>query len=138
MRLFLDCEFNEFQRDLISMALVSEDGREWYEVVPCENPGSWVAEHVMPILGKQPVSIPEMQSSLQRWLSQFLTVHIIADWPEDISHFCRALIVGPGMRINTPPLTLEVLRIDADSAIPHNALSDARGIRDAVTKESAP
>jgi len=34
--------------------------------------------------------------------------------------------------LNTPPLTMEVLRIDAESTLPHNALHDARGIRDAV------
>lgn len=132
MRLFLDCEFNEFQGDLISMALVSDDGREWYEVVPCENPGAWVAQNVMPILGKPAVSVQQMQSSLSRWLAQFDAVHIVADWPEDISHFCRALITGPGMRLNTPPLTMEVLRVDADSNLPHNALYDARGIRAAI------
>lgn len=132
MKLFLDCEFNEFQGDLISMALVAEDGREWYEVVPCAKPGAWVAEHVMPILGKEPVSFPTMQASLCFWLAQFDQVHVVADWPEDIAHFCRALITGPGYRLDTPPLTMEVLRIDAESAQPHNALADARGIRDAL------
>ena len=132
MRLFLDCEFNEFRGDLISMAIVAEDGREWYEVVPCTAPGSWVFEHVMPILHKRAIPYADMQRSLQAWLSQFGAVHIVADWPEDIQHFCNALIVGPGMRIDTPPLTMEVLRIDAESKLPHNALYDARGIRDAV------
>ena len=133
MRLFLDCEFNEFKGDLISMALVAEDGREWYEVVPCENPGAWVAENVIPILGKP--ALPgkaALTSSLFMFLRQFDTVHIVADWPEDIVHFCEALITGPGYRIDTPPLTMEVLRIDAESALPHNALADARGIRAAV------
>jgi len=129
MRLFLDCEFNEFQGDLISMALVDENGREWYEVVPCENPGAWVAVNVMPILGRGPVSVPLMQASLSAWLSMYDSVHVVADWPEDIAHFCKALITGPGMRINTPALTMEVLRIDATSDMPHNALADARGIR---------
>lgn len=129
MRLFLDCEFNELQGDLISMALVDENGREWYEVVPCENPGAWVAVNVMPILGRGPVSVPLMQASLSAWLSMYDSVHVVADWPEDIAHFCKALITGPGMRINTPALTMEVLRIDATSDMPHNALADARGIR---------
>lgn len=130
MRLFLDCEFNEFKGDLISMALVAEDGREWYEVVPCRAPGAWVKENVIPILGKTPVTFQEMQAGLQVFLGQFYAgVHIVADWPEDIAHFCNALITGPGLRLNTPPLTLEVLRIDAESETPHNALADARGIR---------
>lgn len=134
MRLFLDCEFNEYKGELISMALVAEDGREWYEVVPCDSPGNWVAEHVMPILLKEPVPYKRMQNSLLAWIMQFDTVHIVADWPEDIQHFCNALIVGPGMRLDTPPLTMEVLRIEAESTLPHNALHDARGIRDEVTR----
>lgn len=129
MRLFLDCEFNEFRGALISMALVDENGREWYEVVPCDNPGDWVTQHVMPILDRGPVSIPLMQASLSAWLALYDSVHIVADWPEDIAHFCNSLITGPGTRISTPPLTMEVLRIDAASELPHNALADARGIR---------
>lgn len=128
MKLYLDCEFNEFKGDLISMALVAEDGREFYEVLPCVNPGAWVAEHVMPVLGKAPVAIGEFQISLQHFLRQFESVHIVADWPEDIQHFCNSLITGPGSRLNTPPLTMEVVRIDAPSDQPHNALADARGI----------
>jgi hypothetical protein len=129
MRLYLDCEFNEFQGDLISMALVAEDDRSWYEVLPCENPGEWVARHVIPIIEKSPVSMKEFQSSLQQFLMQFETVHIVADWPEDIQHFCQSLITGPGERLNTPPLTMEVVRIDSVSDQPHNALADARGIK---------
>jgi hypothetical protein len=132
MKLFLDCEFNEFKGALISMALVSEAGHEWYEVLPCENPGPWVAQNVMPILGKPAVSVEDMQRSLWQWLAQFESVHIVADWPEDIAHFCNALITGPGRRLDTPPLTMEVVRIDADSELPHNALADAMGIRDAL------
>ncbi len=132
MRIWIDCEFNEFQGDLISMALVCEDGREWYEVLPCENPGPWVAKHVIPILGEKPIGKPRFQNYLQQFLMAYDSVHIIADWPEDIAHFCQALITGPGTRLNTPPLTMEVVRIDAPSEVPHNALFDARGIRKAM------
>lgn len=128
MRLFLDCEFNEFKGELISMALVSEAGHEWYESLGCENPGAWVAQHVMPIIGKEPVSMLDFQVSLRNWLMQFKAVHVVADWPEDIAHFCQALITGPGFRLDTPPLTMEVVRVDAESSLPHNALHDARGI----------
>ena len=132
MRIWIDCEFNEFKGELISMALVAEDGREWYRVLHCADPGAWVAQNVMPILGDDPVERDEFSLSLQRWLGRYQRVHIIADWPEDISHFCESLIVGPGMRINTPPLTLEIRR-DLDlvpSAKAHNALADARAIKE--------
>ena len=137
MRLFIDCEFNEFRGELISMALVSEDGGEWYEVLPCAEPGSWVAEHVIPLLGQEAVSLPELQASLHTWLAQFDTVHIVADWPEDIAHFCETLITGPGMRLDTPPLTFEVLRVDSVSLLPHNALADARALRAHISEMSA-
>lgn len=129
-RLFIDCEFNEFKGDLISMAIVAEDGREFYEVTHCDQPGAWVAQHVMPILNKAPISMRELQAQLFLFLAQFEAIHVVADWPEDIKHFCDALITGPGMRMDTPPLTMEVRRdLDSElSAVPHNALDDARAV----------
>ena len=56
MRIYIDTEFNEFKGELISMALVAEDGEEFYEVLHCANPKGWVAEHVMPFLEKEPVN----------------------------------------------------------------------------------
>ena len=130
MKIFIDCEYNDFRGDLISMALVSEDGQEWYEVLECTNPSPWVAANVMPHLGKPSIAPAQFAKSLQSFLMGFQAVHIVADWPEDIAHFCRALIVGPGCRLNTPPLTLEVVRLaePLKSETPHNALSDARAI----------
>lgn len=133
MRFSIDCEFNEFKGELISMALCPESGGlSFYEVLPCENPGPWVAKHVMPITGKDPISIGEFQTRLQQYLMAFDSVHIVADWPEDIKHFCEALITGPGERLNTPPLSMEVVRIDTVSPMPHNALGDALALRNAV------
>lgn len=132
MHIYIDTEFNEFKGRLISMALVAEDGREWYEVFPLSEPaGQWVAQHVMPILGKSPIPLEDARPHLQHWLSKYQRVHIVADWPEDIQHFCEFLITGPGERINTPLLTMEIRRdIGSDeSAIPHNALEDARALR---------
>jgi len=128
MRLFLDCEFNEFKGQLISMALVAENGKEFYEVLHCDNPGPWVKANVIPTLNRPPVPFDVFQMKLQSFLFQFSTVEIIADWPEDISHFCDSLITGPGSRINTPPLKMEIHRVDTESSLPHNALADARGI----------
>lgn len=132
MKLWIDCEFNEFGGELISLALVDENGREWYESLGCDKPGEWVAEHVMPIIGKEPVSRDFFQFSLCNWLAVYESVHVIADWPEDIAHFCQCLITGPGRRLGTPRLTMEVVRIDATSTLPHNALADAHGIRAAM------
>jgi len=130
MRLYIDGEWNSYKGDLISMALVAEDGREWYEVLECRNPDPWVAEHVMPKLDKQPVTLDMMRESLRVFLEQFKTVEIIADWPEDIERFCGLLIYGPGLRIATPPLVM-VVRRDLNSGAslkPHQALADARAM----------
>ncbi len=130
-RIWIDCEFNEFSGNLISMALVAEGGQEWYRVLRCPNPGAWVAQHVMPVLAIEPIGRAEFTMSLEQWLRPFRAIHVIADWPEDIMHFCQSLIVGPGMRIDTPLLTMEIRR-DLDGALselPHNALADARAIR---------
>lgn len=129
MRIWIDCEFNGFGGDLISMGLVDEAGAAFYGVLSCDSPEPWVAEHVMPILGLEPMPLADFQARLCFYLAQYESVHLIADWPEDVSHFCRALITGPGTRLDTPPLTMEVVRIDASSDLPHHALEDARGIR---------
>ncbi len=128
MRLFIDCEWND--GDLISVALVDEVWRAWYASLGCEKPNEWVAANVMPKVGIPSISLAEMQRQLAEFLSVYITVHIVADWPEDIAQFCNLLITGPGKRIDTPPLTLEVLRDlgDAESQNPHNALSDAYAI----------
>jgi hypothetical protein len=130
MKIFIDTEFNEFQGELISMALVTLSGYEFYEVLECKNPGPWVTEHVMPILGKKPVTKEVFVEKLQYFLSHYDSISIIADWPDDIRYFCESLIIGPGMAINHPPITFILDRTisSGDSIVPHNALHDARAI----------
>jgi hypothetical protein len=65
MNLFLDCEFNGFGGELISMALVDGDGNYFYEVLPCLEPINWVKENVLPMLDKQPVQ-PEWKKAEKR------------------------------------------------------------------------
>lgn len=130
MRIYIDCEWNSYGGQLISLALVAEDGRTFYEVLDCDKPDPWVAENVMPKLGKQSITLEKLQEQLSIFLGQFDSVHIIADWPEDIMWFCRVLITGAGTRLDTPPLTMEILRCDTVSTNPHNALADATALRD--------
>lgn len=132
-RLFLDCEYNGFGGKLISMALVSGGGsHEFYEVLPCLSPSEWVEVNVMPVLLKQPIPPAEFKKKLAEFLNQWNSVHIVADWYEDIAHLCRVVITGPGKCLPLPWMTFEVVRgIDDHPEIPHNALSDARAIRTA-------
>lgn len=133
MKLWIDTEFNEYRGALISLALVAEDGREWYGVRFCDDPGWWVMEHVMPVLGQVPERDAALRSTLATFLAQFDSVHIISDWPGDIAHFCNFLEYAPGERIGPDSMTFEVRRDLPDtsttSSIPHNALEDARALR---------
>jgi hypothetical protein len=129
MNLYIDCEFNGFGGQLISMALVAEDGTEFYEVIPLlEEADSWVAKHVMPILNKDVVSPHCFKQKLYSFINEYEKIHVIADWPDDIRYFCEELIVGPGLMKHTPAkMTMEINRkIKGISKLPHNALEDAR------------
>lgn len=134
-KIFIDCEFNEFGGDLISMALVSEDGNEFYEVLELENDekyGSWVFANVVPWLNKPAVDKQIFQDKLRAFLNQYEEAHVIADWPDDIRYFCQSLITGPGMSMATPlKLTMQIDRelTTEKSKIPHNALEDAKAIQ---------
>lgn len=140
MKLFLDCEFNGFGGELLSIALVPESGNYFYMMVSdtTETPTPWVAANVLPILKPyQHCGATDtrhyIRLSLQRYLMGFEgAIHVVADWPEDIIHFCKLLLTDvPGQRINTPPLTMEIVRIDSKSELQHNALADAIGIKEA-------
>jgi hypothetical protein len=133
MKLWIDCEWNDFKGELISMALVAEDGSEWYEVLKCANPSPWVVKHVMCVTQKSSVTKARMQVSLSKYLAKYRTVHIIADWPEDVERFCALLITGPGemLGLRQTRLTFEINRnLDSsESKIPHQALADARSMK---------
>lgn len=139
MRLWLDAEFNGFQGPLISLAVVDEEGREWYEVLTCESPVPWVEAHVMPVLHKRATTSSRLAKSLATWLRKYPRIHVMADWPEDLAHFCSALVTGPGSAYVVPPLTMELLRVSVPlaSAVPHNALEDARALRTAHMQAAA-
>jgi hypothetical protein len=143
MRYFLDTEFNEFGGELISLAMVSETGlRELYVATECKKPCPWVKENVLPLIsvvGATPFYIDPDQFGHQiaRFLYDDEMPIIIADWPDDISYFCKALITAPGKMIDISPLQFLLLRVDAyptllEDAIQHNALWDARALHHKV------
>jgi hypothetical protein len=134
-RLFLDTEFNGFGGALISMAIVPEDTTlpEFYmELEMRDQLEPWVRDNVVPHLILVPVSYSKFQSELSEYLMKVGTCTIIVDWPDDIRYFCQALIAGPGLRINTPKIINFKMNLNIDyvSLVPHNALHDARGIRE--------
>lgn len=149
---FIDCEFDGFGGPLISFAIVPEwehtgslDGMYFIlrhgEVTP------WVAKNVIPNLHK--LDIPylnfelephEVSRSLAVYLNEDPSPTIIADWPEDIAHFCRLLLPRPGYMVNVPDLKFEIARIpsypsDIVGLVQHNSHSDARALRRAFEKQ---
>lgn len=98
-RLFLDCEFTELtaQAKLISLALVAEDGREFYvELLDSwrvEDCSDFVTEIVLPQLwgGKYVMPIIEARAALLTFLESFETeLEIVTDAPMyDWELFCE-------------------------------------------------
>lgn len=134
MRLFLDTEFNGFNGKLISMALVPEKQTdfEFYKELEIKDQlHPWVRDNVVPHLILPSITYGEFQNSLASYLFSVGDCTIIADWPDDIRYFCEALITGPGMMINLMhKIKFELdLGIKYESLVPHNALHDARAIR---------
>lgn len=134
MKLFLDCEFNGFGGELISLALVDEQHQSFYEVLECPNPVPWVKDHVIPRLNQPPIQFKKFQSRLQIFLFQYDQIEIIADWPEDFALFIRSLVLSAGKCIRTPPLSMQLWMQDpiethVPSQNPHNALADAQALK---------
>lgn len=132
MRLYLDTEFNGFGGELLSMAIVSDDGREFYEVLePVSMFDPWVAVNVVPKLDKRPIGRTEFRLALHGFLRQFASPEIVADWHADFVHFFNAfhgrdytesLDFGCTTRLLSGPSDIRPDR-------PHNALSDAHALR---------
>jgi hypothetical protein len=146
VRYFLDTEFNGFGGALLSLALVPEDhGEELYITLACDDPlDPWVERHVMPYLDTVPEALrgPRLKrrcaaDALAHWLAHDDDALIVADWPEDLAQLAMLLITGPGRMMTVPGLTLRFEPLPgfstaANSAVPHNALHDARALRDHV------
>lgn len=152
MRYFLDTEYNGFAGALLSLALVPEHGgtdggadggEEFYVTIDCPDLiDPWVERHVVPYLDMVPEALRAGRMSrgaaaeaLAQWLSHDPEPEIVADWPEDLSQFVMLLVTGPGRMLSVPPLTLRFepllnFSTAANSAVPHNALHDARALRD--------
>lgn len=134
-KLFLDTEFNSFQGELMSMALVPEDMSkpEFYCEIAIEGPiDPWVQDNVVPSLHLTAVDKKQFQKSLGQYLYSIGPCMVVADWPDDIRHLCESLITGPGESLwPLPNIKFELdFNIHYQSLVPHNALWDARAIRD--------
>ncbi len=145
MRYFLDTEYNGWGGALLSLALVPDHGEELYLTLECEGPlEPWVERNVVPYLDTVPDGLASPRMSridAARTLAHYLAGDpeplIVADWPEDIALLNALLLTGPGTMVEVPPLTFRFVPLSgfstaANSKVPHNALHDARSLRDHV------
>lgn len=145
MRYFLDTEYNGFGGALISLALVPDDGDELYLRLKMDVPiAEWVEAHVVPYLDSvpeqlscPPLSRKDAAHALERYLRHDEEPLIHADWPEDVAQFCNLMITGEGDMVDLRHLTFRLVPMSnfstaANSKVPHNALHDARALRDHI------
>ena len=130
LTLYLDTEFNGHGGQLLSMAIVSTDGAEFYGVLPL--PASihpWVAEHVVPKFGRAPEPVAEFRFRLRCFMEPRWGETIIADWPADVELFLNVMR-GPNYESSFMGLcTMQLVPSgDVQPDNPHNALSDARAL----------
>ena len=89
-----------------------------------------------------PISREAAARTLAHYLGHDEAPEIVADWPEDLAHVAMLSVIGPGEMVTLPPLTLKLMNLSgfstaANSAVPHNALHDARSLRDHVINHLA-
>ena len=150
MHYFLDCEFDAFNGPLISLALVRQDGASLYLIYKHADEVSdpWVRKNVVPLLHAIPAEREHCkvsgvdQETGARLIAEFLKgdprPYVVADWPDDIAYFCKAILTSPGNMASIPNLRFEIVRVrayptDLPGAIQHNAWWDAMALRDLLT-----
>lgn len=158
MKLFLDCEFTQLNRDtkLISLALVSEAGHEFYVeltdtylVGECSD---FVILNVLPQLNlaAHGQTLVEAQTSLLAFLSHLEgPLDICSDAPDwDWDLFCQLAYVNrrwPANVANRPTNLILIFRhLEADDIgdvtlpeLPHHALLNARLLADLYRRLTA-
>ena len=125
--------------------MVPDDGEELYITLDWEGPlEAWVERNVVPYLDTVPESLVAARMSradAARALAHYLAGDddplIIADWPEDVALFNALLVIGPGIMAEVPEISFRVVQLPgfstaANSKVPHNALHDARALRDHI------
>ncbi|TYK74121.1 hypothetical protein FSY45_19970 [Comamonas sp. Z1] len=152
MLIFLDTEFTRLDRpDLISIALIAEDGREFYAERTDYDPrqcSEFVRAHVLPLLGRVEGSGStrmELTNRLRTWIAQFSEPAIyVFDSPKDWHLLAVAMLGRPQKNppgdfgkqrfLDSSVFTHEAFKKASNSSyspdLPeHHALADARALR---------
>jgi len=141
MNFYLDTEFNGFDQDkgeLISLALVTPENKEFYVRLP-DPPviDPWVEVNVMPRIGLPVTPLDMAKEQMAAFLRRFDDVDIFADYPTDLLHFLQMLLKRPDAASRVPPMTLHLVDgLSCLPVIPHHALSDAYALMEAHLKQT--
>ena len=155
-RWFLDTEFNEDGKtiELISIALVSEDGREYYAVsseFDAEACNDWVKANVLPLLPAFRMSRAQMAEHVQALLLDDGNKPEIWAYFADYDWVALCQLFGPMVALpkGFPMFCMDLKQLMVSLGIPrerlpaqvgsaHDALVDARWVRDAHRLLTAP
>lgn len=158
MKLFLDCEFTQLNRDpkLISLALVSEAGHEYYveltDTYVTKDCSDFVIQNVLPQLNlpARGQTLVEAQTSLLAFLSSLEgPLELCSDAPAwGWDFFCQLAYVNhrwPANVVNRATNLIQLFtHLEADDIgnvtlpeLPHHALLDARLLADLYRRLAA-
>lgn len=142
MDYFLDTEFNGYLGELISLALVREDGESLYIIYKIASElDPWVRDNIIPILLSDKCENRifastrlEGANAISKFLKGDSVPYIITDWPDDVKYFCQAIITGPGVMASIPRAVFDIVRVNAypttlEGAVQHNAWWDALALK---------
>jgi hypothetical protein len=141
MRYFIDTEYNwhsaSGQIRPLSVGIVAEDGREFYGVANTIHSFSctpFVKEHVIPVIGD---ATPKYRSEVGRDIRAFIGDDTPEFWGDYAAFDYVVLSMLMGEFSDWPagwPMHINDCQQEAvpslPSATPHNALADARAVRD--------
>lgn len=129
MKLFIDCEFNGFGGDLISMAIVPEGTEPWFYCAVFNNDAPmdpWVVKNVLPVLRADRTTYGMFRVLLHDYLMQYEEPEFIADWPADIGYLLQAFMGEDHSETLSYPCSMRIIPdLEYKSGVPHNALADA-------------
>jgi hypothetical protein len=143
MRYYLDCEFDGFGGELLTLALVSEKGSELYFYLEeSEARDPWVRQNVVPVMLIEPIQVldrPGAGRAIAELMDGDDDPEVIADYPTDFQHFCDCLVIGPNQLASIWNLRMRLERgqsypTDLPGAVQHNALWDARALKHRLEK----
>lgn len=150
MKLFLDTEFSSLlaaESQLISLALVAEDGREFYAELPPstyqKTCSPFAQQTVTPLLwgGRYEMPLATLAAALRPWIDECEVAEIVTDAPSWDFRFLRVALdesrlgwprqVATGAVFFTPPEEAYESYFNAPERSQHHALHDARALRSA-------